>query len=931
MVTIEDLKRQLERERLARKEAERILEEKSLELYQLNKQLLELNNTLEQQVVSRTVELQIEKAQLDLLLNKHPMPLVMVRKSDLLILDLNEKATQVFDCSKEKLIGENYTKWAVLQVSEESQNCSPVEGERAIQINGLIGFYSANSSELSFHNEPIYLIVLCDLSKQKFILNQSIEKENAYKELVETVSDIIYRVNEKGLFLYVNPTAIHVTGYKEEELINTHFTSLVSVKFKSKLMSFYNFQMKESIQSTYIEFPIVAKSGREIWVGQTVDLHKLSNGKIEFIALCRDISDRKKAEKALILSEDKYRSIIENLELGLLEVDKNGIIVKAYPQFCHLTGYTASELEGKIATELLVKQDSQKILEGETMKRKKGIPSVYELELLRKDGKPIWVMISGAPFYNERNEIAGTVGIHLDISARKKMEEELILAKEIAEKSLRSKDVFVANMSHEIRTPLNAIIGMSRLLADSGLTEKQHNYIKAIQTSSENLLAIVNDLLDFAKLEAGKMELELIPANLKETIQSTIQLWELKIDEKGLVFEKNIDHLLFDCYQFDPTRLSGILTNLLHNALKFTKKGKLQFNVRVEEQFEHSDRITFEVKDTGIGISHDKLTGIFESFVQAESNTTRNYGGTGLGLSIAKDLVQLMGGVLLVHSEVDIGSTFYFTLDLIKSKQLVVDQESLDLDAIEGVSILLVEDNQINRFMAQTILEQWKVNVTCAENGGEAVDLLKYRTFDLILMDMQMPVLDGLQATWMIRNKLKINTPIIALTANAVKGELEKCMEVGMNGFVSKPFTQEELQKEMNIILKCEKIIMQSTTTTIDNGEINTFLDLTLLHRNTNNDANFMKKMVLLVIDETTNKIKEMEVLLSEKNSEKIGRLAHSMKPSIDHVAIQPIRDLLREVEAGIESFEVFELKTLQLITELRQVIEELKTTSIIA
>lgn len=929
MESLEVVLRQLERERLARKEAERILEEKSLELYHSNKQLLELNNSLEQQVDSRTVELQIEKAQLDLLLNKHPMPLVMVRKSDLLILDLNEKATQVFGCSKEKLIGENYTKWAVLQVTEESQNSSPVEGERAIHINGLVGYYYANSSELIFREEPIYLIVLYDLTNQKFILNQSVEKEKAYRELVETVSDIIYRVNETGEFLYVNPTTIHATGYSEEELINSHFTLLVSAKFKSKLLSFYNFQMQESIQSTYIEFPMVTKLGKEIWVGQTVDIHKLPDGKLEFIALCRDISDRKKAEKALILSEDKYRSIIENLELGLLEVDKNGTILKAYPQFCHLTGYSAEELEGKVATELLVKKETVEIIENETSKRKRGIPSVYEIEILRKDGKSIWVMISGAPYYNEKNEIMGTVGIHLDITDRKKMEEELILAKEVAEKSLRSKDMFVANMSHEIRTPMNAIIGMSRLLADSGLTEKQHNYINAIRSSSDNLLAIVNDLLDFAKLESGKMELELIPSNLKTLIRNVIQLWELKIDEKGLFFEKHIDEALFDCYLIDPIRISGVLTNLLHNALKFTKKGKLELNVRIDKQMKTVDRITFEVKDTGIGIPSDKLNGVFESFVQAESSTTRNYGGTGLGLSIAKDLVHLMGGELLVQSEVGTGSMFHFTLNLIKSEEVVVQQDILDLEGMGGVSVLLVEDNQINRFMAQTILEQWKVDVTCAENGGEAVDLLKTSTFDLILMDMQMPVLDGLQATWMIRNKLKVTTPIIALTANAIKGELEKCIEAGMNGFVSKPFTQEVLQKEMNRILNLDKLNMETTTT--DNRENTTLLDLTLLYRNTNSDAAFMKKMVLLVIDETSNKVKEMESLLLEKNSEKISRMAHSMKPSIDHVAIQPIRDLLREIEAGIEPFDLFEMKTLQLISQLKVVVNELNTNAVVA
>lgn len=776
------------------------------------------------------------------------------------------------------------------------------------------------------HTESLLEITRQQLAEQQQ-LNALLDQQKAYRELVETVSDIIYRADENGFFTYVNPTGIRITEYAENELIGVHFLKLVRSDFRSQLMSYYFLQMKEKIRSTYTEFPIVTKSGTEIWVGQTVDLHDIDNDKTEFIALCRDVSDRKKAEQALILSEDKYRSIIENLELGLLEVDMQGFIVKAYPQFCLLTGYSAEELKGKLPESLLIDEESRTVIAHQMEKRQRGQSSVYEMELIRKDGTRIWVIVSGAPYYNEKNEMAGTVGIHLDITARKQMEKELIQANEIAEKSLRSKDLFMANMSHEIRTPMNAIIGMSRLLADSDLSEKQQDYVQAIQTSSENLLAIVNDLLDFSKLEAGKMELELIPGDLRKTIHSSTQLLDLKIAEKGLLFEKHIDLQLAPHYLFDPTRLNGVLTNLLDNAMKFTQSGKICLDVRVEEQQEDSDVIAFEVRDTGIGIPEDKLPGIFDSFVQAESSTTRKYGGTGLGLSIAKDLVHLMGGELRVRSEVGRGSLFHFTLRFTKSCDLTpVPEQTYDQRTIEGLRILIVDDNKINRFMAQTILEQWNASVVSAENGAEAVDLLKQQAFDLVLMDMQMPVLDGLQATVIIRNVLKLDLPVIALTANAVKGEAEKCLEAGMNGFISKPFKQEDLLQAISDVLNATSDLSTLPYPLSETTLMESLSDLELLHRSTLSDEPFMRRMLLLVIDETARKSADIEGLLATRNYEEIRKIVHSMKPSIDHVAVSSIRTLLREVEEGTDSTELAEAQTRKLLRLLAELMEELKT-----
>jgi PAS domain S-box-containing protein len=929
MSSIELLQRQLERERVARKEAERILEEKSLELYRSNMELTKLNASLETQVQQRTNELRFEQSQLNLLIDLHPMPLLLVKRSDFTIMDVNAHACFTFRKTKESFIGLPYLDWSKA-IEGEQPSTNQVDGEREIILGDQRLFYQAHSTSLNFRNEDVYLIILDDLADRKAILKQYIEKEKAYRELVENVSDIIYRADQTGRFTYINPTAAHFTGYTENELLDAHFTMLVREDFQAKLISYYQFQLQEEIQTTYIEFPVITKNGEEKWVGQSADLHRIDDETIEFIVLCRDITDRKKVERALIRSEEKYRSIIENLELGLLEVDPSGTIVKAYPKFCDLTGYSPEELVGHNPLQFLVDEKGREVITSESQKRKKGQASVYEVELIRKDGSKVWVIISGAPFYNERNEVAGTVGIHLDISDRKKMEEELLFAKEIAENSLRSKDQFVANISHEIRTPLNAIIGMNQLLNETGLTEKQHSYAEAIETSSQNLLTIVNDLLDFSKIESGKMELEIISGNLHSVIRKTIQLWNLKIEEKGLYFEQNIHPDINRYYLFDPTRLSSILSNLLHNALKFTAHGKLSILVELLERNKNSDRIRFAITDTGIGIPNEKLSTIFESFVQAENNTTRNFGGTGLGLSIAKDLVELMNGQLTVSSEVDKGSCFQFILELPHGKEPVLESaQNFDLSQFKDKRVLLVEDNEINRFMAQTILENWKLHVTCAENGAIAVEKLTYHPFDVVLMDMQMPVLDGLQATWVIRNKLNSDTPIIALTANAVKGELEKCVEVGMNDFLSKPYTQEALQAALIRALKLQPSVIQKSTTE-KQPIASDWIDLSLLIQNTNNNEQFMRKMIQLMISETEQRLEEIPRLLQLNDQASIRSIAHSMKPSIDHVAHANVRELVRKVEAGNEVFEVFSQQTSDLIHALKNVLLLLKDNQIV-
>jgi len=381
---------------------------------------------------------------------------------------------------------------------------------------------------------------------------------------------------------------------------------------------------------------------------------------------------------------------------------------------------------------------------------------------------------------------------------------ELTNAKNKAELSSIAKEQFLANMSHEIRTPLNGIDGMAKLLEKTLLTKEQKEYNLAIRTSSDNLLVIINDILDFSKIEAGKLSIEEIGFSLNESINRVINTMSYKAEEKGINLALEIDANISEILIGDPTRLNQIIINLLNNAIKFTSKGCVTLKCKLVEKTSTQNKIKFEVIDTGIGIDSRKISKIFGSFSQEDGSTTRKFGGTGLGLTISKQLVELFNGELKVISEKGKGAIFYFTVeypigslkDWLKEEAAVMNWESL-----EHKKVLLVEDNKINQLLAATILKNWKMKVEVAENGLIAIEKLKNENFDVVLMDMQMPIMGGIEATVIIREELKLSIPIIALTARAIKGIDKECMEAGMNDYISKPFNQSELfNKILNLI-----------------------------------------------------------------------------------------------------------------------------------
>src|SRR5579872_3742506 len=510
------------------------------------------------------------------------------------------------------------------------------------------------------------------------------------------------------------------------------------------------------------------------------------------------ITETREFEEKVKLSEKRYRDLFNHSQALICTHDMEGQFLTVNPAICKKLGYTEGEMLGRNIRELIPDKHRPGFDEGYLKLIRETGNASGEFCVISKEGEIIYLL-----YKNFRMEEPGmdpyVIGFAQDITDRVAMEKELRFTKRLTDEAAKAKESFLAHMSHEIRTPMNGILGIASLLNKTKLDEQQRNYLQLIQDSANNLLVIVNDILDLEKIVAGKLQLEQIPFKIVDKIATTIQSFIYRAEEKelGLVFQNSIPADLV--VEGDPYRLSQVLNNVLSNALKFTDEGHINITTGIIARDEDDILIEIVIQDTGIGISKERLKTIFEPFEQADATISRKYGGTGLGLAISKNMIEMQHGELLVQSEEGKGSAFMIRIPYHLSIEAMQESEvsvEIDYKSLGHRKVLVAEDVELNQYLARHILESWDFEAVIVGNGREALEAMEQSSFDCILMDVQMPEMDGIEATQRVRklpDPVKANIPIIALTANALKGDSEKYLAAGMTDYLAKPFDEARL------------------------------------------------------------------------------------------------------------------------------------------
>ena len=757
--------------------------------------------------------------------------------------------------------------------------------------------------------------------------------------LLNEVNLIVVSCDKQGNVTYISPATETIIGHKTRSLLGDEWWDLTFLSkeegtlFKDKVCELASGKTK--INTKPYERKLKCEDGSSKWIEWRDSLTANNT----FVSVGVDVDDWKKTEEKKIQSD----TVLKFMDSMVLVSNKEGDLIFASPSVEKMLGYPISEVMGSKWWDATFEDEYEAARVKSAVTKfvffnEKGYTDISKRKIKTKNGDYKWI-----EWQVSKGENDTYISVGRDITSRILTDIELKKAKESAEESLKVKNEFLANMSHEIRTPLNAVIGFTDLLLETRLTSEQKLHLETMKNSGEILLSLINNVLDLSKLDSNKFEIEEISFDLHKNLDEVVRLMKIKASEKKIELKLNIDSNTPKEVIGDPNRLGQILLNLIGNAVKFTNEGYVEVSVKEVEETAITSNVMFEIKDTGIGIVSNKINTVFGAFTQAKSDTSRIYGGTGLGLTIVKKLVHLLDGKIKVESKFGEGSVFTITIpfkssDKINKKEV---EEEVSLDKPLGLNILLVDDNKTNQLLGKTRLERWDCKVDIANNGIEGVKKAQQKLYDVILMDIQMPIMDGYEATKIIKNDISRQVskiPIIAMTAYTSKTDIKRAIDAGMDDYIFKPFKPAEIYK---LLKKYGGIVQESL---VEEKEINTvlhenqnYIDLKFLREETLNESSLLILLINSFMKDIDEFFEVVERGYKDENWKLLYEATHKIKPSIRMFGISKIESNMHLLSSklkeekqleGINDHinscnEIFELVKKELITELKSLENE--------
>lgn len=688
-------------------------------------------------------------------------------------------------------------------------------------------------------------------------------------------------------------------------LLSSSVAAIVDSRFADQ-----NMQMVNKLKELNRKLIAHANSSNQAVIEKESAMEAVKLANVELVN-AKELAERSSVELAGYLEAIDQHALVS-------VTDIRGRIVRVNEKFIQVSGYSREEL---------LNQDHRIINSGTHPKKffvemwctiSRGDIWRNEICNRAKDGSLYWIDTAIVPLKDDHGKIVRYISVRVDVTKHKNVEEKLRHAMGAVETAAEAKSRFLANMSHEIRTPMNSILGMTRLLMQTKVDDRQLDYASNILRSSQHLLTIINDVLDLSKIEAGKIKLIVQDFDLQEILDDVSSQFSHQLNDKEITLGFDISLDISQSFHGDSLRLSQILLNYVSNAFKFTEKGKITIGVQILEKDELGCLVKFDVKDTGIGISKDQIDHLFQSFSQVDTSTTRKYGGTGLGLAVSKELAELMGGSVGVESELGKGSVFWFTARLGQGGKVMnkkpAQQLPQDTDQLKAFCILVVEDNELNQRVAKEFLEYNGATVEIASNGKEAIDMLRDNEgrFDCVLMDVQMPVMDGVEATRQIRLDTKLcNTLVIAMTANVDAKDRKLCSDVDMDDFIAKPIDPDLLVSTLLKWLRPETVSDDSSCSFVATDvstpqNTNTLIDPSVLAVSLGrNDPIQMHKYFVLFVESTKESMREMEIALNNADLTTVAALGHRVKSAAQTVGATSFAEYCKELESFKDGGEI--------------------------